>query len=76
MTRTEAIVFEELLATLKGVRDALQRMPAKTCEERTAQKRALFRSEVAIGKAEALRDGAFGIGTREGHVPPAEWADA
>lgn len=76
MTRTEAIIFEELLGTLKGVRDALQRMPARTCNERTVQKRAILRAEGAIGKAEALRDGAFGMGAREGHVPPAERADA
>lgn len=59
VTRAEAVAFETMLSSLKGVRDALQRITPHTAEERTLKTRALARAEKAVGQAEAVRAGAF-----------------
>lgn len=59
VTRAEAVAFEAMLASLKGVRDALQRITPQNAEERAQKTRALARAEKAVGQAEAVRAGAF-----------------
>lgn len=59
MTRAEAVAFETMLSSLKGVRDALQRITPHNADERAAKTRALARAEKAVGQAEAVRAGVF-----------------